>query len=221
MRRVRAAALVFVTLPAAGCPSLLTMGPARTVPRGEQQEWIAAGAYRTVLVTSSTTGIERSIEWMPLCDAGVRIGLTDTIDLGARVGLGGASLGTRFQLVRSASSDSGVDLLLEPSVGLTGALPTARGGIVTGGYAALALAFGVSLGAGHQIVLTPRIAAVGDDYLGRYTLPGGSAALVLRVGGVEARPWYLVPECGSAAVQGGHSFSGPNIQCALGLVWPR
>jgi hypothetical protein len=215
------AALALVALLATDCPSLLTMGPARTVPRDEQQEWIAAGAYRTVLVTSSTAGIDRSTEWMPLLDGGARFGLTDTIDLSARVGLGGASLGPRFQLFRSASPDSGVDLLLEPSIGLTGALPSARGGIVTGGYAALALALGMNLGDGHQIVLTPRIAAVGDDILGRYTMLGGSAALVLRAGGTDARPWYLVPECGSAAVRGGHAFSGPNIQCALGLAWPR
>jgi len=197
------------------------MGPARTVPRGEHQSYLALGAYRTVLVTSSTAGDERTREWMPLLEAGGRLGLSDRADLGLRVGLGGLSIGPRFQLARSQVPDAGLDVLLEPSLGLTGALPGARGGILTGVYGALALAVGLNLERGSQIVLTPRVAAVGDDFLGRYLLLGGSLALVLRVAGSDHRPWFLVPECGAAAVRGGaRSFAGPNVQCALGLSGP-
>jgi hypothetical protein len=216
-----AAALALLSVLLTGCPSLLTMGPARTVPRGSTQEWIALGAYRTVLVSRSTSGDERSTEWMPLVDAGARYGLTDRIDLGVRAGLGGLSVGPRFQLLRSPSTDTGVDLLLEPSVGVTGALPTERGGIVTGVYGALALPLGLNLGRGSQLVLTPRLALVADDVLGHYAMPGGSAALVFRVGGGDDRPWFLIPECGTAAVRGSfRAFDGPILQCALGLAGP-
>jgi len=214
-------ALALLALHLVGCPSLLTMGPARTVAKGEQQAYVALGAYRTVLVSSSTSGDERTREWMPLLEAGSRFGLSDRADLGLRVGLGGLSIGPRLQVARSDAPDTGVDVLLEPTLGLTGALPGARGGIFTGGYGALALAVGLNLGRASQLVLTPRIAAVGDDFLGRYLLPGGSVALVLRIAGSDDRPWFLVPECGTAAVTGGaRSFGGPNVQCALGLAGP-
>lgn len=205
-----------------GCPSLLATGPARTVPPGETQATIALGAYRTVLVSESTGGVERSGEWMPLLDGGVRHGLTDGADLGFRLGLGGMSVGPRLQLVRSASVERGVDVLLEPTIGVTGVLPSERGGLVSGGYVSLALAVGLNLGEGHQLVLTPRLAAVTDHYLGRYVLPGGSAALAIRVAGTNDRPWLLIPECGTAPVVGGSasSFDGPVVQCALGVAGP-
>lgn len=222
--RPRSAAIVawgaLLLLP--GCPSLLTTGPARTVPRGELQETIALGAYRTVLVSESTAGVERSGEWMPLVDAGVRYGLSDGADLGLRLGLGGASVGPHFQLVRSASIERGIDVLLEPTLGVTGVLPSARGGVVTGGYLSLALAVGINLGHGNQLVLTPRLAGVTDHFLGRYLLPGGAAALAIRVAGTDDRPWFVIPECGTAPVVGGSgsSFDGPLVQCALGLSGP-
>lgn len=218
---LRPIALALGTLLLAGCPSLLTASRARTVRPGTTEGWLALGAYRTVLVGDTTEGAERRREWMPLLDAGVRVGLTEHIDLGGRLGLGGASLAVRFQLLRSASPDTGIDLLLEPSLGATGVLPSARGGVLSGGYAALALPVGVNLGGGSQLVLAPRIAAVSDDFLGTYALPGGSLALALAIAGSPERPWLLIPECGSATVRGGDgSFGGPILQCALGLSGP-
>lgn len=215
------AALALLALWLAGCPSLIGMGRARTVPRGEKEEWIALGAYRTVLVTNGTGGQERSAEWVPLVEGGTRIGLADRADFGVRFGLGALSLGPRFQLVRSDSPDSGVDVLIEPTVGVTGAFPSEHDGVVTGVYGALALPVGLNLGRGSQLVLTPRLALVSDRALGAYSLPGGSAALVLRVAGTDDRPWFLVPECGVAAVAGDQrGFAGPHLQCALGVAGP-
>jgi hypothetical protein len=223
VRHQRSRAILAVgALLLAGCPSLLTTGPARTVPQGETQATIALGAYRTVLVTDGTGGVERYGQWMPLVDGGMRHGLSDGADLGFRLGLGGISLGPHFQLVRSASVERGVDVLLEPTLGVTGVLPSANGGLVSGGYLSLAVAVGINLGQGNQLVLTPRLAAVTDRYLGRYLLPGGSAALAIRVAGTDARPWLVIPECGTAPVVGGSqsSFDGPVVQCALGLAGP-
>jgi hypothetical protein len=211
----RAVRLMPLALLLAGCPTLLTMGPARTLPKGESDAWAAVGAYRTVLVTGNA---ERSAEWMPLLDTGARVGLGDSADMAFRIGLGGGSIGPRFQIVRS---DGSVDVLFEPSLGVTGLVPGANGGIVSGLYLGLALPVGVHLGGGSQLVLTPRVALVRDDVLGRVAMPGGSLALVLRIAGSDARPWFLIPECGSAAVTGsGRSFDGPNVQCALGLAGP-
>jgi hypothetical protein len=192
------------------------------VPPGETQATLALGAYRTVLVSESTGGVERDGQWMPLFDGGVRHGLSDGADLGFRIGLGGVSLGPHFQLLRSASIERGVDVLLEPTLGATGVLPTGHGGFVSGGYLSLAVAVGINLGQGNQLVLTPRFAAVTDRYLGRYLLPGGSAALAVRVAGTDARPWFVIPECGTAPVVGGSasSFDGPVVQCALGVAGP-
>jgi hypothetical protein len=218
--RSSGAGLALLALLQVGCPSLLTMGPARTVAPGSSESYLAAGAYRTVLVTG-TNPTERTTEWMPLFDAGLRVGLNERMDLGARIGLGGGSIGPRVQLVRASSTDAGVDLLIEPSFGVTGVLPGAHGGIVTGTYVALALPFGVNLGRGSQLVLTPRFARVFDRFVGDVNMPGGSVALVLRVAGSDSQPWFIIPECGAAAVRGlGRSFDGPALQCALGLAGP-
>lgn len=217
--RVAWAALLALLL--AGCPSLLTMGPARTVPKGSTESWVAVGAYRTILVTKNDPTQERTAEWMPLVDVGARIGLGGSVDLGFRAGLGSASIGPRFQLVRAASIESGVDLQLEPSLGVTGVLPGGKDSIISGFSAALALPFGLNLGHGSQLVLTPRVAQIFDRAIGDVTMPGGSVALVLRVGGTDEQPWFIIPECGASTVSGlGRAFDGPNLQCALGLAGP-
>ncbi len=218
---LRPTALALSALLLGGCPTLLTTSRARTAPPGTTEAWVAVGAYRTVLVNGTSSGTERSLQWMPLFDFGARIGLGERSDLSLRLGLGGASVGPRFQLHRSASPDAGIDILVEPSLGVTGVLPSERGGIVSGGYAALALPVGFNLGDGAQLVLTPRVALVSDRYLGRYAMPGGSVALAIPVGGTREHPWLLVPECGLADLRGGDgSFGGPNLQCGLGLAWP-
>ncbi len=213
---------VLALLALAGCPAFTAMGPARTVGPGSSQTWVSAGAYRTILVSGTPPGpVDRSVEWLPLIETGLRLGLSDSVDLTLRAGTGGASIGPRIQLVRSAKEDSGVDLLLETSVGWTSLLAGSSDDRVSGACAGLALPLGVNLGGGSQVVATPRVAVVRDAVLGAATLAGGSLALVLRTGGPAGRPWYLVPECGVAKVSGdGLSFEGPVLQCALGLVGP-
>lgn len=220
MRLVLPAALVLPLL--AGCPAFTSMGPARTVPRGESHRWASLGAYRTVLVTSNPPAPdERSEVWLPLLEVGVRFGLSESADLTLRAGTGGASIAPRFQLRRSPDPESGVDVLVEPSVGFTGLLAGSQHDVVTGVSVGLALPVGVNLGSGHQLVLTPRAAGMTGSALGGGLLAGGSAGFVLRIADGARGPWYLVPECGLAHVQGGRDWGGPMVQCALGLAGPQ
>ncbi|HSN92047.1 MAG TPA: hypothetical protein VLS93_12530 [Anaeromyxobacteraceae bacterium] len=216
--RILAVALLPL-LPA--CPSFTTMGPARTVPRGEAQSFVSGGAYRTTLISGEPPFETREETWLPLFEAGARLGLADRVDLELRAGTGGAAIGPRFQLARSPTDDAGVDLLVATELGFSG-VALGDAGVVSGFTAGLALALGVNLGGGSQVVLGPRAAFMNDELVGRSTFLGGSLALVLALGGRTGRRWYLVPECAVAAVEGGTSasFDGPVVQCALGLVGP-
>lgn len=201
------------------CPPLTTMGTARAIPPGAFQSWVSVGAYHTTLVTGEPPDtVTRDEMWLPLLEVGARFGIAAGVDLGARAGTGGGSIFPRFQLVRAESEEAGVDLLLEPSVGWTSLAPETR---VSGLFVGLALPFGVNLGGGSQVVLTPRAAVVGDAVLGTTGLAGGSLALALRVGGGAGGGWYLIPECAVVGVgDGSASFAGPLVQCALGLAGP-
>jgi len=218
-RRISLCALLVL---AAGCPAFTSMGTARTLSPGSSQTWVSAGVYRTTLVSGTPPGtVERSEAWLPLVEAGLRFGLVDRLDLTLRAGTGGGALEPRIQLLRSATVDSGVDLLLVPSIGWTSLFATNRDDVVSGVAGGLALPIGLNLGDGSQLVATPRISWVSDALLGGTMLAGGSLGLVLHVGGDASRPWYVIPECGVAGVSGGgRSFDGPVVQCALGLAGP-
>jgi hypothetical protein len=205
----------------AGCPSLTVMGPARTVPKGDVHGFFALGAYRTTLVSTTSSGTERTVLDLPLFEFGARFGVTEQVDLGLRGGFGFAAVVPRFQLLRSASPDSGIDLLLETSLGLSGLARSSKDTGSQGGFGGLALALGINLGHGHQLVLAPRATYLSEKSQGSVMLLGGSLGLPLRVAGTDERPWYLVPECGSANVSGQpQDFKGPLLQCALGLLGP-
>ena len=215
-------ALAWLLPLAAGCPAFTTMGPARTVPAGSTQAWLSLGAYQTTLVTGTAPGpVERSREWLPLFEGGARFGLADRWDLTFRGGTGGASIAPRLQLGRSPDPNTGLDFLLEGSVGYTSLLAGSRDDVVSGVTFGAALPVGWNLGAGHQLVATPRIAWMANGVLGGAVLSGGSLPMVLLLTTGARGPWYLVPECGVASVSGGNAFEGPVVQCVLGLIGPR
>lgn len=202
----------------AGCPSLLTMGPARTVPPGKAQEFVSAGAYRATLVSGTPPEpVDRSVEWIPFAEAGVRFGLGESVDLSIRAGTGGGSIGPRIQVLRSASQDSGVDVLVDPSIGWTGFFPGDREGVVTGMTVSLALPVGWNIGGGSQLVLSPRVALVNDRAVGPDAMAGASLGLVLALG-TGPGSWLLSPEC---ALASSRRTGDPVLQCGLGLFWPR
>lgn len=204
----------------AGCPSLTTVGPARTVGRGQVRAWMQLGAYGATVETESTAGVEREKLWSPQLDAGVSIGVSEAVDVSARAWLGGGSLSARLQLLRSASIDSGVDVAVEPAFGYTAIALDER---VSGVFGGLSMPVGLNVGSGSQIVAAPRIYWMHDRVMGNATLAGGSLGLAIRLPSSSGAERYVVPECGVVAPLGGPTgeFAGPLTQCGVGFSTNR
>ena len=136
-----------------GSSGCVSTGMARTVDKGALQVSLAAGVQN---VGSHNPREEKLAPFisMPQVDLGVRYGLTDRIDVGARLFLPGVAVDGRFALVRAPSLQSGVDLTVAP-----GLLYSHAG---SGTYldepamhAELPLLLGVNMG-GSQLVLGAR-----------------------------------------------------------------
>lgn len=146
-----------------GCASFSTFGLARTLNQGAVQGWVAPGggggsATTTTPNPNGTSRTQTATLAYPLLEGGVRVGVTDNIELGGKLGFNGITLESKFGLIRSPSMDSGVNLSLAPAVGFIG-----YGGSSGGTSAFLgALSFhlpvlvGIDFG-GHELVLGPRL----------------------------------------------------------------
>ncbi len=218
IERALGAALV---LGCAGCMSFTTLGRARTVER-KRVELFAAPELR------ATATLDGDPTVRPAGEIGVRYGVADRVDVGARVGESGGSVTTRVQLVRSASRRSGVDLLIAPGVAYT----------LTDKLALeLPLAIGFNLPGENQIVLAPRavyqmrFGVGGLDHPAQFVFVGLSAGFVWQL----AKHVALAPEIavleGVYSEPGFTSFTqaGPALQGALGVfvgsviggsIWP-
>ena len=194
-----------------GCYSFTVLGRARTVPRGRFEALVASGATGT-----GTTNGDANIR--PSIEAGARYGLTDRLDVGVRIGDYGGSLATRIQILRSPSTERGVDLLVAPGVAYT----------LTDKLALeVPCLFGINIHGGHQIVFAPRVVyqmrfGVGDlNHPAQFVFVGASAGFVLQI----SKHVALMPEIGMLTAiysePGFTSFTqaGPALQGALAVLW--
>lgn len=177
-----------------GCASFSTMSTARTTPRDTTQVWIAPELVGMTFDTGSPP--ERQALSVPQFEFGVRRGITDDVELGAKLWLLGAAFESKFQVVRSETQDSGVDVAIAPSVGWLGFNSGDGGGnfnVVTG-Y--LNVPVGINVPGGSQLVLTPK--AIYQRYMASGSGSSGSAGLLF-LGGSVGYAWklgtmYILPE---------------------------
>jgi len=209
---VRALACATALL-ACSCYSFTTIGRARTLPK-RGLELFAAPGIRAIATPSGDPNIR------PTIDVGARYGASDRVDVGIRAGEWGAAAAGRIQLVRGATKETGVDVLVAPGLAYT----------LTDKLAfELPVAFGINLRGENQIVLAPRFVhqmrfGVGDlDRPAQFVFLGASLGFVWQIG----RNVALMPEFGMLfgvyAEPGFTSFTtpGPGIQAALGVLWDR
>jgi len=188
-----------------GCYSFTALGRARTVERHRVEVLVATGL-------TGTATLDGDANVRPSFEVGARYGLTDRVDLGARVGDYGGSLTARFQVHRSP------DVLVAPGLAYT----------LTDKLALeLPVLFGFDVKGGHQIVLAPRAVyqlrfGVADlDHPAQFFFLGASAGFVWRI----TRHVALMPEVGFLAgvysEPGFTSFTGagPALQGALAVLW--
>lgn len=204
---------------AAGCPSFTTMGTARTVKRDTTQVWVAP----EFMGMTVDTGDGNEAFSVPQFELGMRRGVTDTVDVGAKLWLLGMAIDAKFQLLRSPTGDSGIDLAISPGLGWLGF--NAGDGddfnVVTG-Y--LSLPVGLNLPGGSQFVLTPK--AIYQQYMG-----GSDSVGIFFVGGSAGFAWklgtmYILPEISvmQPAAQGSVTdspvyYDGVVFQGGIGLLF--
>jgi hypothetical protein len=103
MTAIRRLMTILVLASAAGCPSLSTMQTPRTVPKGQLRVAVAAEA---VSVPSSDGTLTA-----PQFELGLRYGLSDDWDLGAKLYFLGAEFGVKYQFLRGP-----LDVALAPAL---------------------------------------------------------------------------------------------------------
>lgn len=165
-----------------GCASTSTMGLARTLNKGAFQGWVAAEGGGVV---SSGSGVG-----YPMVEGGIRVGASDRVELGARLGFSGIGAEAKFALLRPQTMESGLNLSLNPAVGFFGI--AANGAFVGTFSAQLPVLFGIDFG-GHELIFGPRI----QDQVLFGAVSGssnGSAAVsLLSVGGSVGMAFKLGP----------------------------
>lgn len=147
-----------------GCPSPSIYGTARTIPRGTIQHTLAAEAVGAA--GSGTTFVYPTLPTYQM-----RIGLSDSVDLGLRLGnLTLPGLDVKINIVRGA-----FDLSLVPGVqAIYAAVGDVGGGIV---YLNLPLVLGFNLSRNFSLIATPGVAyGVGGASSGSSRSSSGSSS---------------------------------------------
>src|SRR5581483_2936594 len=97
-------ALGLLVMTQTGCPSFSTFGLARTLNKGAVQGLVAPGCGGAIAIgnkTGTTVGAG-----YPLLEGGVRVGVTDHVEVGGRLGFNGITGEGKFALIRSETTDS-------------------------------------------------------------------------------------------------------------------
>ena len=214
---LRAFALLFgVGLLGTGCASINAAQTANTMGKGGLQ----IGLEPAVEAFSGSNGLGTG--YAPRVDLAVRYGVTDSIDIGGKVGSSLAELDGKFQLTDPASQS--FVLSLAPSIG--GFVFGSAGNTAGAFTAKLPLLIGIGFG-GHQLVLGPTL----TDILGEGSDSSGNSAVtnIFGVGatiGVAFRlsdGFRLMPEFGfMVPVTGTSSGNGTSTSAGLtsaGFLW--
>lgn len=217
-----------------GCPSFSTMGLARTLNQGAIQGWVApegAGAIPINRPAGVTTG---GIGW-PNIEGGVRVGVTDRVELGGRLGFNGIMAEGKFGILRPETTDSGFNLSINPGIGFIGygAGSGAGGGFVGVLTFSVPILMGIDFG-GHELVIGPRIidqllfgsfsssSGGGASSTVNVFYVGGSVGFAIKVsGGFRIMPEIAVgvPAVAASVDVGSSAFSAVIIQGGVGFLF--
>jgi hypothetical protein len=180
--------LAAVSVLASGCASLSSFETARTLGRGKVEFSLEPGVGGALADPAlAHSGLA---PWAPQGNVAVRGGVSDSVDLGGRVGTTGAEIQTRFALLPNGFSV--VHLSLAPAVGYFPPIGGVRGFV----FAQLPLLFGVETGGGSELVLGPKVLDISYPGAGRSSSLFAGASLGFRI--QLARHFALHPEVAGA-----------------------
>jgi hypothetical protein len=178
-----------------GCPSLSTLQTPRTVPKGQTRFGIGAEA---VGISSDGDSIT-----VPQFEFSARYGLTDDIDIGAKLYAIGVELGLKYQFLRGP-----LDIAIAPAASYISVNTSVSGGSGEGADASVSVAHlhaplllgynvsdSVTLGFGPKLLYVISTASVSsedatDTVTGDGLLVGGFFSVPLRVGNA----FWIAPE---------------------------
>jgi hypothetical protein len=216
-----------------GCPSFSTMGLARTLNQGAVQGWVAPEGAGAIPINRPSGVNAGGIGW-PNIEGGVRVGVTDRVELGGRLGFNGIMAEGKFGILRPETTDSGFNLSLNPGVGFIGygAGNGAGGGFVGVLTFSVPILMGIDFG-GHEFVIGPRI--IDQVLFGSFSSSGGSASSTVNVfyvggsigfaikvsGGFRIMPEIAigVPAVAAAVDVGSSAFSAIIFQGGVGFLF--
>lgn len=221
MNGPRSALLALATFALAGCPSISTMGTARNVPEGTYQYFVAGGYGVLQDTVVDEDGNAESVS-APSLELGIRYGLSDRVEMFGKIFPVGAEVGTKIQVLRSATTDRGLDLAVAPSLSV---YPWSKG---VAGWGNLAIPVGFNVGGGSQLVLTPRATAfliTSQEGTGHVYMAGSSLGIAIpwssRSMRIMPEVSVLVPLSASLPtdVESKFVFEGPVFQGAIGFLF--
>lgn len=216
-----------------GCASTSTMGLARTLNQGAVQGWVGLQGGG-IVATGSSPGAASTGVGYPMVEGGVRVGASDHVELGAKLGFNGIGLEGKFALLRSPTMDRGFNFSLNPQVGFFGI--GVAGAFVGNLSFQLPLLFGIDIG-GHELIIGPKLH---DQVLFGSVATNGAtsgAAVNILSGGlslgfaIKAGPVRILPEASfvapfhaTASVTNGGTASGTGVggfifQFGIGLLF--
>lgn len=187
MRKIPYAVAALALL--AGCPSISTMGTARTLPEDEFQFHLSTGAM--VLQDWETDQDTRAAESvsLPALEFGARYGVSERVEVGAKIWGLGLEVNSKLQLHRSQSPERGVDLAVSPALSYFAVEDLS---VV---WAHVSMPIGFNVPGGRQLVISPRVSDtmifVGDES-GNVLWGGGSVGFAQPFG--RSGRFVLMPE---------------------------
>jgi hypothetical protein len=220
MNGPRSALIALSAFALAGCPSISTMGTARTIPEGTYQYSVAGGYAVMSDTVVDDEGNPDSVS-APSLELGIRYGISDRIEVGGKIFPVGAELGMKAQVLRSASTDRGLDLAVAPSLSV---YPWSKG---VAGWGNLSIPLGFNVGGGNQLVLSPRgtmFLVTSEEGSGSVFMAGGSMGFAVKLKpGLTLLPEVsaLVPFSQSLPtdVEAKFAFEGPLFQGSVGVLF--
>lgn len=208
-----------------GCPSFLVQGRARPIEPGRYQFF--ANVHGAGVV--ETTGFPAV---MPGLEIGLRRGLTERLEVGGRLSLGGLGFDAKIALKKAPTPDEGIDWAIDPGLAY-GTNGIGSVGISPGIHNIdlhLPLLIGFNFSRGRGLVIGPRVVQ-------RITVmasPGAPTSYTVIGGASAGFDWplttnfHLFPELSLymplATAGRGYPFqaathNGLGFQFAIGMLW--
>lgn len=203
------------------CASVSTVGLARTLNKGAVQGWAGPSL---IGVVDTRPGVTTPVPTFPLLEAGVRVGVTDWVELGGKLGLSGVGVEGKVALLRPDSMDSGINLSINPRVTYFG---VGEGLIYLGMLTfQLPVLIGIDF-KGHELVLGPKLVdqLIFGSGSGNIVYAGASVGFAVRIAsGFRMLPEIAlsVPLIATGTAPGGTSTIAPGgllFQATLGFLF--